>query len=891
MQDDPTTEFDLITTHINADFDAMASMVAVSKLYPEAILSFPGSQDRSLRNFFVNSAFFLFNIKKSSQIDLNKIRRLIIVDTRQKKRIGKFAELLNRKDVEIHIYDHHPSSQDDIKANFEIIREVGSTTTIIVNILKEKGLTVTSEEATLLCLGIHEDTGSFTYSSTTPDDYKSAAWLAAMGADHSIISDMLTKELTSEQTGIIEDLSNSILIHNINGVEVGIAKAIKDQYVGEIAFLAQKLMETRNYDILFAIVQMVDRVYVIARNRLDDVDISGIMSVLGGGGHPQAASAVLKGKTMLQIEQELLGMLPIYIRPEMVAGDIMSSPVIFASPEASLSEASQLLTLNGINVLMIFDEEKNILGYITRQLVEKALYFGLKQQKIETYMESNVSVVDINTPLKEIQAIIVQNKLRILPVLKNGAVAGVITRTNLLAIVHKEISPPANAYYKNQLNSKSKNITNILHERLPQKIFELLKNFGQAADDLGMNIYLVGGLVRDILLRKENFDVDIVVEEDGIKFAEEYGKINNANIKLIKLHKNFATATIIFKDDFKVDIATTRREYYESPGAFPVISSSSLGFDLYRRDFTINTLAIRLNKKVFGILLDHFNGLNDIKNKQIRVLHNLSFIEDPTRILRAIRFEQRFGFSIDKITVTLIKDAVALDVFKEISRKRFFQELLLILKEDNPIPPIQRMNEFGIIKAIHPELNFTEHTAKLLEDIKEVISWYNFLYIEDKIESWLIYWYGLTNNLSPEQIEDMLKHSGYGSKKLNDTSVQRHELNNITVKIMRAEGSNYQLYTMLNPYDTEILLFIMARTTNKAVKRNISAYFTNIKGINVQLMGRDLISMGYKSGPYLKKILNRLTEARINGEVNTIKDEQALVALEFGYQDVEDKHE
>ena len=891
MQEDPTTTFDLITTHINADFDAMASMVAVSKLYPEAILSFPGSQDRSLRNFFVNSAFFLFNIKKSSQIDFNKIRRLIIVDTRQKKRIGKFAEVLKREDVEIHIYDHHPASKDDIKANLEIVREVGSTTTIIVNILKEKGLPVAPEEATLMCLGIHEDTGSFTYSSTTPADYESAAWLAAIGADHSIISDMLTKELTSDQANIIEELSNSIVIHNINGAEVGIAKAIKDQYVEEIAFLVQKLMGTRDYEILFAIIQMADRIYVIARNKLDDVDISGIMSALGGGGHPQAASAVFKGKTMLQVEQELLGILPIYIRPEMVAKDIMSSPVIFASPEASLSEASQLLTLNGINVLIVFDEDKNILGYITRQLVEKALHFGLKQQKINTYMESNVSVVDINTPLKEIQSLIVKNKLRILPVLGNGKIVGVITRTNLLAVIHKEISFPANGHHKNQLNPKSKNITNTLRERLPQKIFELLKDFGQTGDDLGMNVYLVGGLVRDILLRRENFDVDIVVEEDGIKLVEEYGKINSANIKLIKFHKKFATATIIFKDGFKVDIATARREYYESPGAFPVVSSSSLGFDLYRRDFTINTLAIRLNQKVFGILLDYFNGLNDIKNKQIRVLHNLSFIEDPTRILRAIRFEQRFGFSIDKITSSLIKDAVTLGVFKDISRKRFLQELFLILKEDNPTYCIQRMNEFGIIKVIHPELNFNEQTAKLFENIKEIISWYNFLYTGDEIEPWLIYWYGLTKSISPEQAEDILKHSGYSSKKLNDISAQRHKLNETIVKIMRFEGSSYQLYTMLNPYATEILLFIMAMISSEVVKRNISAYFTNIKGANVQLMGRDLINMGYKTGPYLKKILNRLTEARINGEVSTIRDERALVALEFGHQGMEDKNE
>ena len=168
---------EVITTHINADFDALSSMIAARKIYPRAALVFAGSQEKNLRNFFLHSASYLFNFTKIKQINFNSIKKLILVDTRQKSRIGRFAELVDRPEVEIHVYDHHPDSEDDIHGQLELVRKTGSCTAILTRFIREKGLSISHDEATVMCLGIHEDTGSFTFSSTTPEDYEAAAWL------------------------------------------------------------------------------------------------------------------------------------------------------------------------------------------------------------------------------------------------------------------------------------------------------------------------------------------------------------------------------------------------------------------------------------------------------------------------------------------------------------------------------------------------------------------------------------------------------------------------------------------------------------------------------------------------------------------------------------------
>jgi len=879
---DTLPDEDVITTHVNADFDALASMLAARKLYPRATLVFPGSHESSLRNFFLHTASYLFNFQKIKNVRLENVRRLILVDTRQKSRIGKFADLENTPGVEIHIYDHHPPSEDDIRGDFAVIQSVGATTSIMVDILKEKGVQLTPDEASIMCLGIHEDTGSFTFSSTRPEDYRAAAWLAEQGANHNLIADLLTRELTAEQVSLLNDLVNAASTHMVNGVELVISEVIRDEYVGDFAVLVHKFMDMENLDVVFALAQMEDKVYLVARSRIDDVNAADIALAFGGGGHPQAASATIKNKTLIQVKRSLQGYLRSRINPRKTAGDIMTRPVIRISPEDTIQDAATLMTRYNINVLIVTSEQGSIQGYITRQIVEKAVFFKLGDLKVKEYMNIEYSVVNPDTTLKEVQDLIVRNRLRILPVAEDNTLVGVITRTDLMSILVGEPVVPDQIQETGGVPSmiRKKNMSSLLKERLPRDVIRRLKEFGKTADLLHYNIYLVGGLVRDVLLKRENLDVDLVVEGDGIEFARAFAA-HHPQVR-VRAHRKFGTAVIIFPDGFKVDVATARIEYYESPAAPPVVETSSLKKDLLRRDFTINTLAVKLNPRHFGMLVDYFNAQKDIKERFIRVLHNLSFVEDPTRVFRAIRFEQRFGFKIGKLTLALMKNAVTINTFKDMSLRRIFLELRLMLMEQDPLQAVNRMDEFNVLQVISPRVKLDDELRSLLGEVQAVISWFDRLFLEDSYEPWKVYWLGLTSQMDGASLGKWAEKAQLSEKEGLGLAAQRRHVQDVLEALYRLEEKdNYGVYSLLRDYDTEIILYIMARAKNRTIKRQISHHFTRLNSMTTNLRGRDLKAMGVKPGPIYRKILDELLKARMNEQIQTLDEEIRFVEERF----------
>lgn len=872
---------EIITTHINADFDALSSMMAAKKLYPDATIVFPGSQEKNLRNFFIHSLSYLFSFTRTKQVDFNAIERLILVDTRQKDRIGRFSEIIDKEGLDIHIYDHHPSSNNDIKGNQEFIKPAGSTTTILAEMIKGRNLSLTPDEATVMLLGIHEDTGSFTFSSTTPDDHIIAAWLTEQGADRNILSGLLTRELTAEQIWVLNDLTQSAVKTVINGVELVTAKVIREEYIGDFAMLVHKFMDMENIHVLFAMAQMEDKIYLVARSRNDAVNAAEIALEFGGGGHPQAASATISKKTIIQVERTLLTLLKSLINRGKTAKDMMTSPVIHILPEKSVRDASALLTRYNINVLIVLNRAGKLEGYITRQIMEKAVYFNLGHIPVKDYMNIDFHTVTPDTPLSEVQELIIKNNLRVLPVLREEALVGVITRTDLMNIlvgspVIKDFSYDTS---QNLHFTKNRNLAHMLKEQVPEHILNIIRQFGDCADRLGYRAYLVGGLVRDILLKRENYDVDVVIEGDGIIFAHEFAKDNNVRVRS---HKKFGTAVLIFPDGFKVDVATARMEYYETPAAPPTVETSSLKMDLFRRDFTINTLAVRLNSGNYGDLIDYFGAQKDIKERVIRVLHNLSFVEDPTRVFRAIRFEQRFGLKIGRLTLSLIRNAVDINCFKDLSGRRLFMELKLILMENEPLKAITRMHQFDLLKILSKNIDFNDKLVKLLENINDVISWFRLLYLDEPCDSWRVYWFAFTSNLDTEEYNSLTTRLMMNDIECVRMNGQRQDVWHLLDNLFRIESEdNYSIYTLLSQYDTEFLLFIMAKANNEKIKKIISSYFTRLKGVTVSVKGRDLKAMGFEPGPVYREIMTGLLEARLKNRVNSKKEEMEFVRARY----------
>ena len=877
---------DVITTHTNADFDSLASMLAAKKLYPSAVLVFPGSQERSLRDFFIHSTLYAFEVERMKNIDLQEVKRLILVDTRQISRIGKFSEVVSNSDVEIHIYDHHPPSSDDLHGSLEVVSEVGATTTLLLSLLRERGMEITPDEATVMLLGIYEDTGNLTFPSTKEEDLTAAGYLIRKGANLNVLSNVITKELTAEQVFLLNDLIQSANRYNIHEIDVVIAQAAVDHYIGDIAVLVHKLKDIENLDVLFVLVRMEDRIYFIGRSRLEEVNVADIASEFGGGGHPTAASATLKGMTLIDAHDRLVKVLKEMVRPRRVARDVMVYPVKTIEPERTLGEAGEMLTRYNLAILPVL-HEGHVVGLISKQVVERAFHHGLQGSPVKEYMTTEFPTVAPDTSFSRIQELIIGQNQSLLPVLEKDRLVGTISVGDVMRVLQEEMlksvkGPPT--LESQPLHARKKMISKLMQERFPERVHDLLMEFGRIGDELGYSVYAVGGFVRDLLMRVENFDVDIVVEGDGIRLAEEFEKKFPCRIRT---HKKFGTAIILFPDGLKVDVATARLEVYDSPAALPTVERGSTKMDLYRRDFTINTLAIQLNPKAFGELIDSFGGVRDIKEKVVRVLHNLSFVEDPTRVFRAIRFEQRLGFQIGKHTQNLMRNAVKMGFMDRLSGGRILSELILILQEGNPIPALKRMRDFNLFHFLHPHLKCDEEVENLFEQIHHVVSWFDLLFLDERYERWFIYFYGLIDFLKEGEIHEICQRLAMNDKIRSKVVEGKRQADQSLLQLFSWINSEFQpkrseIYTVLDPLPTEAKLFMMAKTTQMTIRRYISLYFTQLKDTKPLLKGRDLVQMGIKPGPSIRKGLADLLKARLDEQVITRQDEMEYLSKGHG---------
>ncbi len=867
----------VITSHINADFDAVASMLAAQKLYPGSVIIFPGSQEKSLRDFFVQSTSYLFNMAESSSIDFSGVSRLVIVDTRQKNRLPQISELLDRDDIDIHIFDHHPAMKNDIKGSVEVIRTTGATTTILTALLQKKKILPTPEEATVMALGIYEDTGLFTYFSTTKEDFEQAAFLLSCGANLETIVNLVVKEIKSEQVTWLNELLNEITVHKINGMDIHISTISSPNYITDLATIVQKVVRMENLDIFFAIVLMGNKINIIARNRLPEVDAGKILSVFGGGGHAYAASAKVDNHTLAQVEMLLIERLKKEVKSIQIAKNLMSSPAITVEPEADLKAAGQRMTRYNINTLLVVDKQKNAYeGYITRQVIEKALYHNLSHLPVKEYMNSEAGSISSDADVSQIEQIIIDGNQRILPIIDNGWIKGVITRTDLLnyLVQHNKALKRNESELGIKRNVKKRDIINIMDQRLDNRVNQLLKDIGKTAKKLGYSAFVVGGFVRDLMLNRAIDDIDIVVEGDGIAFAKAYGKKVGCRINT---YKKFGTAVIIYPDSFKIDVASARLEYYKTPAALPIVENSSIKLDLARRDFTINTLAINLNQDSFGLLIDYFGAGRDLKDKTIRIIHNLSFVEDPTRIFRAIKFSNRFGFKIGKVTSNLIKNAIKIDCFKNLSGLRVLSELKQIFEEENPIPAIKTMAFYGLEKVLHKDLTIIPKSYDLLESANKILSWHDLLYIDEPYPRWAVYFMALLNRC-PYKVCDQI------CTRLNMPAKERAILLDGRLKAEKqlyvientSQYSPLDLYWALIFFKTEFILYMMALARDEATKKAISYFYTHQREIKPYLRGRDLIGLGMPPGPVFTTLLKQILNAKLEGGLKTKKEELAF---------------
>jgi len=869
---------EIITTHTNADYDGIASLAAAKKLYPNAYVLFPGTSEQGALQILeklVDNIIFQENLKK---INLKEIKRLILVDTRNPKRLAGLEEFILKNKPEIHIYDHHPEQIGDIIPDVLIFKETGSTTTILVEKLIEKGITLSSDEATLLMAGIYEDTGWLSYSSTKPEDFKACSWLLQSGARLEEVRSLISRDMSRVQIKLLNEMLESLKKYSIYEIEVAITSATSEEYVGDFAVLVQKVKDMENLSVIFGIGRFGDKIYLVGRSRTPDVNVGEILSIFGGGGHAYAASANLKDFTIFQVEEMLISELKKKIQKPKVARDIMSLPVKYVFPETTVEDAKDVLTRYNINMVPVCEENAGklkIVGLISRQNVEKASFHGYGGNEVKDFMTTEFFSVRPEATIKEIQELIFRGRQRLLPVVnEDDEPVGVITRTDFLRIVQDE--QIREEKISGEREEFSKNLKKLMKEFLDEDTLERLISIGEVASDMGYNAYLLGGIVRDMLLRRKNYDVDIVVEGDGLKLAHKIASLLKAKITE---HKKFGTAQLTFEDGKKIDIATARVEYYPSPGSLPTVEKGSLKLDLYRRDFTINTLAVKLNPENFGELIDFFGGVRDLKDGIIRVLHNLSFVEDPTRVFRAIRFEVRFNFKISKHALYLIKNAVKMNVFELLSGNRLFTELELILKEEDPSKIFDRISELSVMECIYRGLDWKMIKPVFLR-AQDVIKWYELLYTGSSVSKEIVLFLALFNDFSFQQIKQIVTKFGIVGLFAKKILVAKEKENSVN-EILRNASDASDVYFALKDIPPEVVLYYMAKSDNDNVRKNISLFFKKLINIELSINGNDLIALGYKPSNLFSEVMKRLIKERINGRVKTKEDEINFVKNHF----------
>ena len=846
-------------------------MIAARKLYPGAKIVFPGSQEKKLREFI--AAFHPIEICRLRDVDLSKITRLIIVDAHSPDRLGPFSELLREpRGPEIHIYDHHPLSDGEIHGTIEVIEDVGATATIFTEILRARKIHITPIEATILCLGIYEETGSFLFPSTTERDLIAVTYLLKRGASLNIVSNFISAELSKEEFTLIHELIHSSSDMEVNGIRVKVVKASREDFVGDAAHLAHWIMYMEDIDGLILLLGMEGKILLIGRSRVPEFNVGELMKTMGGGGHPSAASATVKGASLEVVEDEVKSLIGSSIRFGRNASDIMVTPVITVIWDDSIRQAESMMTRYGVNVLPVV-KDGTYKGIISREVVEKAIFHGFGKSRVKDFTTTDALTVGPEAQIRDIERLMIEQNQRFMPVVVGGAIVGAITRTDILRTLYEDMLKRSGVKVNSAEEKLSigRNLVTWLKERFPPSVKECLHFAGEVAELLGCNAYLVGGSVRDLLRGQENLDIDIVIEGDGIRFANEFGRILNAKVRT---HERFGTAQV-FTHNLKIDVATARMEYYESPAALPKVEVSSIKKDLSRRDFTINTLAVKLTKKDFGMLIDYFGGQRDLKEKTIRVLHNLSFIEDPTRAFRAVRFSERFGFKISKHTQNLMKSALRMNLFDKLSGSRLYEELRMTFDETEPVRAIKRLSEYGLLKVIQKNLVFDGEMESRLQSLHDTLSWFNLLFLDERLDKSTLYLMTLLSSLSDED-RDMVLCRLSTPPKINERITKGIMMAKELLRMLPLQDPA-RIYKVMHVIDAETLLFAMALTPDTHKKKEISQYLLELRKIKPHLTGTDLKNMGIIPGPIYSRIFATLLEGRLSGNLRTKEDEIAAV--------------
>lgn len=843
----------LIVTHSTADFDALASLVLAGKIFPNSVCLIP-SFSSSVYSFFCLYGNLFENLKNLKDIDLNKIDRIIMVDTQYPERVPGLTEFIqNHKNILI--IDHH-YPDEEVKLNAKrITKEVGATTSILIHMLKnKKKIEIKSIEATLFALGIYEDTGNLLFITTKPYDIEALSYIFKYDVDLKIVSKYLITYLTEQQKNIFEKILSNLNVEEINGYKIGISKVKISEYTEGVGFLVHKVLELLDLEAVFSILIMDKKTVIIGRSRSEDINVKKILSYFGGGGHKTAASANFNTVKNSRIYDKLIKTIKENVKIKILAKDIMSSPVKTIDSEATLEEARNLMLRYNFSGLPVVKNGK-IVGIITRSEISKVELLGLTNLKVKDFMIEKYFFVSPESSIEEVEKIMVERNIGRVPVVLKGRVVGIITRSDILRGMYLKSEESFSPI-------EQEKVLKLINKIISKKTVRLLKKIGEISNRHNIRGYVVGGFVRDLFLNKETKDIDIVVEGDSILLAQEIKKEMNVNIHI---YPDFKTCTINYPDGLRIDIASSRREYYKEPASLPKVEiSHSLREDLLRRDFTINTLAISINKNSFGKLIDLLGGYKDLKEKKIRVLHKLSFIDDPSRIMRAIRYSSKLKFKIEKETKNLIISTIKTGLFTDARNTRIKEELFMILGDkDTAISGLKLMKKLGALKMIHRKLELKKETLDSIEKSENLID--ELIKTGEIVRRDEANFFLLISELNYVNRKELIERWNMKRDFIKDDNYY-----NEIIEKLKTVKDNYDIYNILKNLSIYELIYL---SNFKEVCDIIKKYLFNLKNLKLKITGKDLIKIGFKPSVEFREIFETLRKELLDGKIKTYEDE------------------
>jgi tRNA nucleotidyltransferase (CCA-adding enzyme) len=841
---------EVIATHGNTDFDAFGAMLAARRLYPGAVVAV-GSLNRNVREFYRLHADALGPVVEASRLELDAIRRLIVLETTSASRLGELEPVALDPAVEKVLFDHHADAvaPDWVDPGSVALSADGALTTTLVGILAEREIEPSALEATVFALGIHEDTGSLTYPSTTQRDIDALAWCARHGALQEVVAGYLHIPLQEEERDLLQHLLEEIEAVDVGGDEVLVAAVAWPRYVEGVSNLAHKLVDLTDTNALVLLVEMEGRVFVVTRSRTERIDAGRVAAALGGGGHAQAASAIVRGELEDVRARALAELARAPLEPRR-ARDVMSRPPRTLHPDDTVRDAMTLCQRHGQSGVFVATAGR-VEGSVGREDLDKALAHGLAHAPLRGIMSSRVVTAPEDATLRELRALVTAAEDGRVAVVRDEELVGVVSRADLLRALEGVETGPAEP-----VESLAAELTEIAALR---PLYDAVAGAGDRAG----GVYLVGGTIRDILLGEASFDVDLAVEGDAIAFAATLAEALGGRVTP---HEKFGTAVVQYGEGHRIDVVTTRTELYDSPGALPTVERAGLREDLLRRDFTINAMAASLAPSDFGRLVDPHGGRADLEAKVLRVLHNLSFIDDPTRIFRALRYEARYGFRLDEHSARLARGCIEMGLVGDLSSARLRDELVALLEDPGAVEGIVRLGAFGADRAIQPHLRADEEAAALFARALELRD-----ALRLDVPAWRLGLAVLGRDLTSDEAYDWLER----------LKVRRRDVDRIAgaigvaprvVERLRGEPLDpAHVVSLADPYAPDAPLLALALEE----RAELRDYFTRLRDVRLEIDGADLAELGLPESPRVGEVLTELRRRKLNGELDGRESELA----------------